>query len=282
MSNKVYVIVGPTASGKTDLSIKLAKKINACIINADASQFRKDLNIGTAKISKKEMDGIDHYLIDIIDANDDFSIYDFQKMGRNILNDELKKRNVVVVGGSGLYINALLFDYDLSSEKRDFNNDKYNCYSNEELFNKLVEINPELAKKTHPNNRNRVERYMELSFSDSIPKKEPVLLYDAFIYCIDLNRDELYERINKRVLLMMEMGWVDEVKGLINNNVDISKIKEIGYKEIVEFINGKCSYEELVAIIAQKTRNYAKRQMTWFRHKTPCKFIKNLEEIDIK
>ena len=124
-NNSIYVIVGPTASGKTKLSIELAKRLNACIINADASQFRRGLDIGTAKIKTFEMEGIDHYLIDIIDTTEEFSIYDFQVLGRKILNREIEKRNVIIVGGSGLYINALLFDYDLSSEARDKSEEKY-------------------------------------------------------------------------------------------------------------------------------------------------------------
>jgi len=279
MGYKVYCIAGPTGSGKTDLSISLAKKVNGCVLNADASQFRKDLNIGTAKITKEEMQGIDHYMIDIIDANQDFSIYDFQKMGREILNRELEKRNVIVVGGSGLYINALLFDYDLSSEKREIDDSKYINMNNDELYSLLKSIDPVLAAKTHPNNRNRVERYLELVTSESTPKKEPVLLYDAYFYCINRDREELYDRINKRVLVMMENGWVEEVKSLIKNGVQLDKIKEIGYKEINDYLENKLSYDDLIQIISQKTRNYAKRQMTWFRHKLDCAFITNLEEI---
>ena len=278
MKNKVYVIAGPTGSGKTELSIKLAKRINGCVINADASQFRRDLNIGTAKITSAEMDGIDHYMIDIIDPITNFSIYDFQEMGRKILNRELEKRNVIVVGGSGLYINALLFDYDLSTKKRDFDNHQYDEYTNEELYDLLDKLNHELALKTHPNNRNRVERYLEIAKSDSEPKKEPVLLYDATIYCIDRERSELYDRINRRVLKMMDEGWIDEVKGLREKGIDLNKIKEIGYKEIGEYLDGLMTQDELIEKISQKTRNYAKRQMTWFRHKIDCKFISKIND----
>ena len=280
--NNIYVIVGPTASGKTKLSIELAKKIDACIINADASQFRRGLDIGTAKIKKEEMGQIDHYLIDIIDADEDFSIYDFQLLGRKILNREIEKRDIIIVGGSGLYINALLFDYDLSSEKRDKSEEKYKDLSNQELYEMLCSLNIELAQKTHFNNRNRVIRYLELAQSDSLPKKDPVLLYDnVHIYFIDRDRTELYDSINKRTIEMLESGWIEEVKGLKEKGINLNKIKEIGYKEINDYLNGLIDKDKLIEIISQKTRNYAKRQVTWFKHQIDCKFIQSINDIDV-
>ena len=153
--------------------------------------------------------------------------------------------------------------------------------TNEELYDLLDKLNHELALKTHPNNRNRVERYLEIAKSDSESKKEPVLLYDATIYCIDRERSELYDRINRRVLKMMDEGWIDEVKGLREKGIDLNKIKEIGYKEIGEYLDGLMTRDELIEKISQKTRNYAKRQMTWFRHKIDCKFISKINDVII-
>lgn len=282
--NKVIVIVGATGVGKTDLSIKLAKYLNVNIVNADASQFKKELNIGTSKITNEEMDGVKHYLIDIINPNDDFSIYDFQVEGRRVLNRELENNNVIVVGGSGLYINALLTDYDLSAKPRDFKEEDYKDLSNEELFDELLKINPELANKTHMNNRNRVIRYLELSKEeklDGVMSVKPKFLYDCLFICLNRPRDELYERINKRVELMFDNGWIDEVKSLIDNGVNIKKIKEIGYLDIYKYLNNELSYEDLISLIAQKTRNYAKRQLTWIRNKMDCVYVHNFEEAKV-
>lgn len=275
--NKVVIITGPTAVGKTEISLKIAKAFNTEIINADASQFRKDLNIGTAKIDLSKTTVI-HHLIDILNPTDSFSIKDFQDIGREEIRKFTENNKLpLVVGGSGLYISALVGDYDLTSNGRyEENDDKYKDLSNIELYEKLKDLDYETSLLVHPNNRRRVLRYLELiesgeKVTDKTNGKN--LIYDALIIVLDAPRKVLYERINKRVEIMIENGWIDEVKSLINNNVDISKIKEIGYKEIAAYLNNEVSYQDMLENIKKDVRHYAKRQLTWFRNKLDCKFI---------
>lgn len=263
---KVVVITGPTAVGKTSLSIELAKTFHAEIINADASQFRKRLNIGTAKITPEEMGGIVHHLIDIIDVEDSFSIKNYQEMGRKKL-DEVDVP--FVVGGSGLYLQALLNDYKLDASSR--SEERFKDFSNEELYAQLLALDEEAALKLHPNNRRRVERYLELVMElGKVEPKPPLPLYDVLTICLVRDRDDLYERINQRTHKMMEAGWVEEAIRLRSEGIDLSTIKDIGYKEIGEYLDQKLTLEETIEVIQMKTRHYAKRQMTWFRNKMDC------------
>lgn len=285
---KVIVIAGATGVGKTDLSIKLAKKFNAEIVNADASQFRKNLNIGTAKISEDEKEGVIHHLFDIVGETDNFSICDYQtiaraKIGRIFENNKLP----IIVGGSGLYIDALINDYDLSGPSNDYIEDEkeYSMYSNEELFEVLKTLNEDFANHTHPNNRKRVIRYIQKAKSGlTFEQVKPAKHYDALILFLNRDRNDLYERINKRTLLMMENGWIEEVKALKDRNIDINKIKEIGYKEINDYLDGNLDYNEMIELIQKNTRHYAKRQITWFKNKCNCIDIDasniNLNEIE--
>ncbi len=274
---KVVVIVGPTGVGKTKISINLAKKYNSEIINCDQSQMRKLLNIGTAKITKKEMLGVKHYLIDFLDPICDYSIKDFQDDARNIID---KMNNLpIIVGGSGLYVDALITEYDLSNKQRDNNIEiQFNDLSNKELYDKLYELNSEAALKTHPNNRKRVLRYLEIVMENgSLIKKENVPYYDALIIFLNKDREILYNDINKRCDLMIEEGWIEEVKKLKDLGIDISKIKEIGYQEINDYLENLITYEYALEKIKQDTRRYAKRQITWFRNKMDCIEINNDE-----
>ena len=272
---KVIVIVGPTGVGKTKISIQIAKKFDCEIINADQSQMRKELNIGTAKITNEDMQNIKHYLIDFLPPISDYSIKDFQDQGRAII-DEMKK-TPLIVGGSGLYVDALITHYDLSAEKRsDSNEDKYQELSNEELYNKLYSLNPDAALKTHPNNRKRVLRYLEIILDkgklvDII--NEPY--YDALIIFLNNDREILYSNINKRCEIMFEEGWIEEVKQLKDKGYNIDLIKEIGYKDINNYLDNNITYDELLNKIKQDTRHYAKRQITWFKNKMNCHEIIN-------
>lgn len=261
---KVIVIAGATAVGKTDLSIKLAKKFNGEIINADASSFKRGLNVGTAKISCEDMDGVKHHLIDIIEPLDNYSIKDFQDDGRKVLNNiEIP----FIVGGSGLYINSLIQDYNLESSPR--NESLYNNMTNEELYMKLYELNSEVAKKTHMNNRRRVIRYLELVINQGdVVIKEPKYIYDVLMINCTRNREKLYERINARFDIMINNGFIDECISLRKNGVDLYQIKDIGYAEMGLYLDEKISFDELKNNITQKTRNLAKRQITWFKNKT--------------
>lgn len=268
--DKVIVIVGPTAVGKTDISIEVAKYLNTEIINADASQFRKFLNIGTAKIDQTQT-SVKHHLIDIIDPLDDYSIKEFQTEARNLIA-ALNKQGMIplLVGGSGLYVNATIFDYNLSNEGRNqVEEDKYQNLDNIALHKVLEELDYPTSLKIHPNNRKRVLRAIEnaqtgIKISENICNNQEI--YDALVISLDAERDILYDRINKRVDIMFDNGWLKEAAE-ISNEYPLSKIKEIGYKEIGEYFDGNLDFDEMKDIIKQNTRHYAKRQITWFKNK---------------
>jgi tRNA dimethylallyltransferase len=266
---KVIVITGPTGVGKTNLSIALAKKFKAEIINADASQVHRDLNIGTAKIKASEMQGVKHHLLDFLKVEEDFSIKDYQDLGRQLINEiELP----FIVGGSGLYIQALVTDYNLESKPRQ--EDAYDAYTNEELYDMLLTLDQEAALKLHPNNRRRVIRYIELAKENGkVLSVEPTYLFDTLTICLTRNRDSLYERINERCDEMINNGWIEECEKLRNAGVNLKRVKEIGYTDLNNYLDGLFTLDETKEIIKQKTRRYAKRQMTWFRNKMNCQFV---------
>lgn len=275
--SKVIVIAGPTGSGKTEFSLMLAKDVDGEIINCDASQMKKDLNIGTAKIDLTKTN-IKHYLIDFLAADENYSIRDFQTKAREVISTINSSKKVpIIVGGTGLYINALLYNYNLNDTGRDPDFEKkYNDISNHELHLLLEKENKELAKEIHENNRRRVLRALEKCQSNSNEvhfEKNTDMLYNAKIFCLCPKRCDLYERINLRVEKMLDAGWIDECKKLQASNYDISKIKDIGYHEIFEFLNGNLSENDMKEIIKQKTRNYAKRQITWFKNKLKCQWV---------
>ncbi len=263
MSSRIVVLCGPTGVGKTELSLLLASHFCGDIINADASQMKKGLNIGTAKLSISEKEKVPHHLFDVIEANDHFSIKDYQNLVRPLFD---KITRPFLVGGSGLYIKAALTNYELTSPAR--GQKDYNHLSDLELFTKLEELNPLLAKKTHPHNRRRVLRYIEIS-KDGYELKEPIFLYECLILLFSRPRAILYDRINRRVEEMLRNGWIDEVKNLVNQGINIKLINEIGYQDIFSLLQGEISYEECLTLIKQRTRNYAKRQLTWFRNQFP-------------
>lgn len=272
---KVIVIVGPTGVGKTKLSIDIAKQYNLEIINCDQSQMRKQLNIGTAKITKEEMDGVKHHLIDFLDPIAEYSIKDFQDDARSIIDN--MESIPLIVGGSGLYVDALITDYDLNSEKRNDELDsRYNKLSNEELYQELYKLNPDAAIKTHPNNRKRVLRYLQIVLEKGTIVSKPNLpYYNALIIFLNKDREILYENINKRCDIMIKDGWIEEVEHLMNQNIDINLIKEIGYSDLKDYLNNKLSLEEAIENIKKETRHYAKRQITWFKNKMNCIEINN-------
>ena len=275
MIDKIIVITGPTAIGKTAISLEVAKIYDGEIINADASQFKRELNIGTAKIDLSKTD-IPHHFIDAIGPMDNYNISDYQKAGRALISDIQKRGHTpIIVGGSGLYISSLLFDYHFSSEKRD-SDSPLNDLSSEELFERLQELDLESAKKIPLSNRKRLIRAIENALSgnsNSTNLDGNKLLYDAKIFCLTTERDILYERINKRVDEMIKDGLTNECKELISKGYDLEKIGDIGYKEIALYLKGELSLDEAKDKIKQRTRNYAKRQMTWFRNKLNPIFI---------
>lgn len=272
--NKVIVITGPTAVGKTEISLQIARIYNGEIINCDASQFKRDLNIGTAKIDLKNID-VKHHMIDIISADANYSVSDFQTEGRKLIKDIISRgKTPIICGGSGLYINALLYDYDFSSPKRD--ESKYDDLTNSELLEKLSLVDEESSKKIPLNNRKRLVRALEVAengqkISENICDNQPI--YDSIFICLNTSRDVLYERINKRVNLMIEEGLIDECISLRDKGYDINKIGDIGYLEINKYLNNEYSLDVAIDEIQKRTRHFAKRQLTWFRNKMNCNFI---------
>lgn len=270
--DKVVVLTGPTAIGKTQISLDIAKHFKTEIINADASQFRRGLNIGTAKIDLDSVDVV-HHLIDIIEIEENFSIKDYQTLARQKIT-EFKNKGILpfLVGGSGLYINSVIYNYELTDTERDykFEEEKYNSYNNEELHKFLEKLDFEASKTIHPNNRRRVLRAIErakIGEKISSFNQGNQLVYDALVIELTTDREVLYDRINQRFNVMIEEGWLKEVKELKRNNIDLTKIKDIGYKELGLYLEGKYEFEEVSELIKKQTRNLAKRQLTWFRNK---------------
>lgn len=264
-------IVGPTGVGKTKLSIALAKKYKAIIINADAVQVYKELNIGSAKPTEEEKEGLPHYLFDIKSITEDYTVKDYQKDLRNLL-DKYKNQNIIIVGGTGLYLSAGLYDYQFDEEK---NNDNYDNLTTKELS--------ELAKKKDPkldidkNNKVRLIRFLRREKEQHSGNK---LLYDVTFIGLTLERSKLYEIINNRVDKMISNGLIEEVKSL-KKYENSSRVlnSAIGYKEILMYLNQDISKEEAIDLIKKNSRHYAKRQYTWFNNKMNITWFNvNLED----
>jgi len=263
----IVVIVGPTGVGKTKLSIELAKKMNAEIINADSMQVYKGLDIVTAKVKEEEKEGIVHHLLDICDVEDNYTVYDYQRDGRKKIEEiQGKRKNIIIVGGTGLYIRALLYDYKFEEEnqKYDFSN-----YSNEELLQEIEKFNSNCT--VHPNNRQRLERYLTKCYQNSNTSKENAKpLYDFVMIGLTTSREELYKRINNRVEEMMMDGMVEEARKFYDKKIYSKALTTgIGYKELYQYFDGKISLEEATELIQKNSRHYAKRQYTFFNNQFP-------------
>ena len=259
----IIVIIGPTGVGKTKLSVELAKKVNGEIINADSMQVYKGLDIGTAKIKKEEKDGIPHFLFDIKNVSDMYTIFDYQKDCRNTINDIFKRgKTPILVGGSGLYIRAALYDYKLDYEdiKEDYSN-----LTNEELLNKCLEIDPKC--NIHLNNRKRLERFLNKSLNNSEIINDSKPIYDYTMIGLTTVRKNLYDIINNRVDKMVEEGLLDEVKSFYDKGIRSKAIMTgIGYKELYSYFDGEISKEEAIELIKKNSRHLAKRQYTFFNN----------------
>lgn len=266
--NKIIVIVGPTAVGKTKLSIELAKKFDGEIINADSTQIFKGLDIATAKVTEKEKQNIPHHLFDIKDVTENYTVYDYQKDGRYVINDILNRNKTpIIVGGTGLYIKALLYNYQFTDEDKYFNN--YEDYTNQELYDKLLSVDPNTT--IHLNNRKRVVRALNYYEQNHEPlskkKKADQELYDTIYIGLTTNRQTLYDRINQRVDDMVSNGLLDEAKKIYNSKIRTKAIiTPIGYKELFPYFENKESLDDCLDLIKKNSRKYAKRQYTWFNN----------------
>jgi len=281
MTKKPMIILsGPTAVGKTALSIKLAKRVNGCIISADSMQVYKHMDIGSAKIMPKEMDGVKHYLIDALMPEDEFNIVVFQNMAKAALDEIYKNGQIpIIAGGTGFYIQALLYDIDFNNQE---NETEYRTeleviaktQGNKILHDKLREIDPVSAEKIHANNVKRVIRALEFYHFTGKPisehneeEKKKESPYNFAYFVLTDNRENLYKRIDKRVDMMIENGLLSEVQSLkdMGYHRNMVSMQGLGYKEILDYFDGKCTLEEAIYIIKRETRHFAKRQLTWFR-----------------
>ncbi|MDT2639355.1 tRNA (adenosine(37)-N6)-dimethylallyltransferase MiaA [Enterococcus dongliensis] len=275
---KVIAIVGPTAVGKTSLSIDLAKRFDGEIISGDSMQVYRGLDIGTAKVTSEEMVGIPHHLIDVRDADQSYSAADFQKTARQTIQAITQRGKLpIIVGGTGLYIQSLLWDYKLGSEgepEDDSLRKKYEAFAekngNQALWEKLRAVDALAAEKIHYNNRKKMIRALEVfqltGHSILEPKEQPKKLYDSFLIGLNTERTILYQRINHRVDLMVEQGLLAEAKKLAKTP-DVQAAQGIGYKELFPYFSGDTSLEEAVEEVKLHSRRYAKRQLTWFRNR---------------
>lgn len=280
MKQKVIVIVGPTASGKTSLSIELAKKINGEIVSCDSMQIYKDMNIGSAKPTVEEMQGIPHYVLDEVEPTKRFSVADYKKRAEEAIEKILAKRKTpIVVGGTGLYANSLIYSIEYDDIKLDekYRNNLMEIANTEEGLKKLYEeakkIDGKAMEKISPNDKKRIIRILEIynatgknKTEQEIESRKNEVKYDYKVFGINMERSLLYERINKRVDIMVKQGLIEEVKNLIKKYPKFpTAMQAIGYKEIVEYLNNEITKEEAIEKIKQETRRYAKRQITWFK-----------------
>ena len=271
---KGLVIAGPTGVGKTDLSIKLAKLLDADIISADSAQIYKGMNIGTAKITDEEMQGVKHYMLDVVEPIKKYSVGDYQTAVDNILNEKEKEnKNIILTGGTGLYIGSITEGLSDLPAGDPILREELLKLDNEELYKKLMELDPQAAQDIHINNRRRVERAVEVclltGYKFSVLSKKNIKNnnYNFFKVALERDREYLYERINLRVDIMLEKGLEQEVRDLYEKyGENLRKINIIGYTELIEYFNGKVTYEEAVENIKRNSRRYAKRQFTWFKN----------------
>lgn len=300
MKEKIIIISGPTGIGKSKVAVELAKRIgNAEIISSDSMQIYKEMSIGTAKVTDEEMSDIKHHMIDEVSIHDSFSVYDYQKKAKKLISDMNERGTIpIIIGGTGLYINSLLYKLDFSSEAEDKElreklNKEAELYGKEYLYNKLKELDPEYAEKLSVNDIFRIIRALEVIYKSGNKYSEENKNfreyndeYDKLIYILQTDRELLYDRINKRVDKMFDAGLLDEVKYIIKDmtSEEIASnraLLAIGYKELISYLQGEITYERAVDLIKQKSRNYAKRQLTWFRRESEANFIDmNFEDID--
>lgn len=293
----LVILTGPTAVGKTELSISLAKRINGEIISADSAAVYKGMDIGSAKIKKEEMQGIAHYLIDVYEPTYAFNIVEFKAQCNRAMEDIYSRGHIpIIVGGTGFYIQAVVYDIDFSETKEDGIRQKYEKLYAEKgeqfIYNMLKAVDPESADIIHPNNHKRVIRALEfyeqtgtkISAHNS-EQRQNESPYNFAYFVLNCERKILYDRINSRVDMMLDAGLVDEVKSLVDRyhvTKDMVSMQALGYKEILDYLAGDISLEEAVYIIKRDTRHFAKRQLTWFRREKEVTWVDKdrLPELD--
>ena len=291
--NKVIVICGPTASGKTALSIELAKQINGEIVSCDSMQIYKDMNIGTAKPTTEEMQGIKHYLIGYVSPEERYSVADYKKDAKKAIKEIIEKDKMpIIVGGTGLYIDSLIYEIEYQDIKfdekyREKLEEEVNQKGLEELYKRAKEIDEKAIEKISPNDKKRILRILEIYHAtgknktqQEIESRKKEVEYDYKVYALNWDREKLYERINKRVDLMIEQGLINEVKEILKkyNNFPTA-MQGLGYKEVVDYLNGVLTKEEMIEKIKMETRRYAKRQLTWFRKIENIQWLDGLNDI---
>ena len=290
---KVIVICGPTASGKTGLSIELAKQINGEIISCDSMQIYKDMNIGTAKPTKEEMQGIKHYMIDFVSPEKRYSVADYKKDASDLIEEVLSHKKVpIVVGGTGLYVNCLTQNITYQNIETDLEYRKALEKKAEKegllaLYNEAQKIDPNAMQLISQNDKKRIIRVLEIyhqtgktkTMLEAESKLEPSP-YKYIVFAIDMDREKLYNRINKRVDTMIEQGLIEEVENLVKKYKHLpTAIQGLGYKEVISYLNGDLTKEEMIEKIKMETRRYAKRQLTWFRKDKSIKWLDGLKPV---
>ncbi len=288
---KVIVICGPTASGKTSLSVELAKKCNGEIISADSMQIYKEMNIGTAKVTPEEMQGIKHYMIDIVSPTERYSVAEFKVQAEKAIEEILKKgKTPIIAGGTGLYVNSLIYniqynDIKIDEEYRKYLEERVKKEGLQSLYEEAKKIDFEAMKSISKNDQKRILRVLEMYHQTGKTKTElekesrkEEVKYDYKVYAINWEREELYKRINKRVDIMIEQGLIEEVENLLKKyNKFPTAMQGLGYKEVVEYLDKKITKEEMIEKIKMETRRYAKRQITWFKKIENVKWIQGNE-----
>jgi len=295
MKPRVYVIGGPTASGKSNLAVELAKRINGEIISADSMQIYKDMDIGTAKINAEEMQGIQHYMIDFLSPEERYSVSNFKKDAEKAIEEILDKgKTPIIVGGTGLYIDSLIYgiefqDEEIDTEYRQELNQIAEKQGLEDLYNQALKIDPEAMQKISPNDKKRIIRVLEIYHKTGKTKTETEkesrkneVKYDYKVFAITMDREKLYSRIEKRVDKMIEQGLIEEVQNILKKYSHFpTAMQGLGYKEVVEYLENKITKEEMIEKIKKETRHYAKRQLTWFRKNKETIWLNGEEETDI-
>ncbi|MBQ2756587.1 MAG: tRNA (adenosine(37)-N6)-dimethylallyltransferase MiaA [Oscillospiraceae bacterium] len=278
---KVIAVVGPTASGKTAIAVSLAERLNGEVISADSMQIYKYMNIATAKPTEEEMRGIPHHLIDFVEPDEKFSVARYVELAHALISDITARGKVpIIAGGTGLYVDSLLKNIEFSPQQSDDKlREELNALAKEKggeyMLEMLREIDPETAARLHPNDLGRTIRGIEIyritgvTMTQQLERSRGEQIYDTMYIGIDLHdREKLYERINKRVDMMLERGLVDELKELVQHGFSATAAQAIGYKELYGWLNGEMSFEQAVEELKRGTRRYAKRQLTWFRKNT--------------